>query len=70
MTGFVVSGLIFYVLNILFPPEGMSLYEETDLYGTFTAREAARLGVVPTIEAQAVDNYSSYAIEESDQKKS
>lgn len=61
MTGFAISATLFYVLSTLFPPSGLGEYEEADVYGTFTAKEAARLGVMPSIEAQRVDNCGSYA---------
>ncbi|KAI2613720.1 NCS1 nucleoside transporter family protein-like protein [Hypoxylon fragiforme] len=44
--GFFTSGVLFYILNKLFPVAGLGEYDEADVYGTFTAREAAKLGVV------------------------
>lgn len=43
--GFFISGTIFFALNKLFPRRGMGEYDEVDVYGTFTAAEAAKLGV-------------------------
>lgn len=60
--------MIFYVLNILFPPEGLGQFEETDLYGTFTAREAAKLGIEPMDEARVLDN-SPFVTQEADGKQ-
>lgn len=46
--GFFISFTTFYVVNFFFPPENLGVYDEVDNYGTFTATEAARLGIVPT----------------------
>ncbi|KAF2488825.1 uracil permease [Lophium mytilinum] len=46
LIGFFVSSTVFLVLNKIFPRAGMGEYDEVDLYGTFTAKEAARLGVM------------------------
>ncbi|TDZ18963.1 Transporter aclS [Colletotrichum orbiculare MAFF 240422] len=51
--GFFVSFVLFYVANIIFPVAHMGEFDEEDKYGTFTAVEAARLGVVPTSSAAA-----------------
>ncbi|KAH9902050.1 uracil permease [Xylariomycetidae sp. FL2044] len=47
LIGFFTSGIIFFILNKLFPVQGLGEYEEIDIYGTFTAEEAAKLGIVP-----------------------
>ncbi|KAF3056241.1 Thiamine transporter THI72 [Daldinia childiae] len=44
--GFFTSATIFFGLNKLFPVKGMGEYDEVDIYGTFTIKEAAKLGVV------------------------
>ncbi|KAI1336903.1 NCS1 nucleoside transporter family protein-like protein [Xylariaceae sp. FL0016] len=51
LIGFFTSGAIFLLLNKIFPVTGLGEYEDTDIYGTFTAKEAARLGVAPTSAA-------------------
>ncbi|KAI1382057.1 NCS1 nucleoside transporter family protein-like protein [Hypoxylon crocopeplum] len=55
--GFFTSAIIFFALNKLFPVAGLGEYDEVDYYGTFTAKEAAKLGVIP-IEFQT-DAYES-----------
>ena len=48
MTGFFISAVVFYALNFAFPPkDAMDQYDEFDIYGTFTNKEARRAGVVP-----------------------
>jgi NCS1 family nucleobase:cation symporter-1 len=48
MLGFFISAVVFYALNVAFPPkDAMSQYDEFDIYGTFTSNEARRVGVVP-----------------------
>lgn len=43
--GFVVSFSVHYCLNKAFPPVGLREADDVDYYGTFSAEEAARLGV-------------------------
>ncbi|OLL26915.1 Thiamine transporter isoform D [Neolecta irregularis DAH-3] len=45
--GNAVLGGVFYLLNCIFPPEGLGKIDEIDVYGTFTEKEAAKVGVVP-----------------------
>ena len=54
LTGFFTSAIIFYVLNWLFPVDGLGEQDEVDIYGTFTQKEAERLGVVP-LDPNVVD---------------
>ncbi|KAI5927569.1 uracil permease [Camillea tinctor] len=53
--GFFTSAIIFLLLNKIFPPEGLGEFDEVDVYGTFTAKEAIKLGV-STVDQQA-DSY-------------
>lgn len=46
LIGFFVSGGLFYALNKLFPYHGYGGFDDVDVYGTFTAAEAAKQGVV------------------------
>ncbi|KAI7784557.1 Transporter aclS [Diaporthe eres] len=46
--GFFISFVSFYLANIAFPLPNLGEFDEEDKYGTFTAEEAAKLGVVPT----------------------
>lgn len=55
--GFFISGIIFYVLNYLFPVQNMDQIDEVDLYGTFTETEARRIGIIP-FEENAVHGYA------------
>ena len=59
LIGFFVSGTIFFALNKIFPYHGMGEYDEIDIYGTFTAAEAARRGVVPTSDAEVLEGMHS-----------
>ncbi|KAI0594102.1 uracil permease [Biscogniauxia sp. FL1348] len=52
LMGFFTSAVIFFLLNKIFPPEGLGEFDEVDMYGTFTAKEAINLGV-STAEQQA-----------------
>ncbi|KAK7523438.1 uracil permease [Phyllosticta citriasiana] len=47
LVGFFVSLTLFYLLNKLFPYHGYGDYDETDVYATFTPKEAALMGVIP-----------------------
>lgn len=51
MTGFFLSGGIFYILNLLFPVPDMDQTDATDVYGTFTEAESRRIGVAPLEES-------------------
>ncbi|ERT01310.1 hypothetical protein HMPREF1624_02553 [Sporothrix schenckii ATCC 58251] len=46
LLGFAISAVIFFTLNAIFPPEGLGEFDDVDVYGTFTEKEAAKLGVV------------------------
>lgn len=52
--GFFISAIIFFTLSMLFPVPGMGEYDEVDIYGAFTAQEAAKLGIV-TLEGRHDD---------------
>lgn len=55
--GFMISFALFWGVNGLFPVEGLGEYDEVDVYGTFTASEAAKLGVTPCEEEAAVSGF-------------
>ena len=61
--GFFFSALVFYSLNLLFPIHDMDQIDDVDIYGTFTAAEARRVGVAPldadSINGQVVERRSS-----------
>lgn len=44
--GFFISFALFYVVNQAFPPKHLGEFDETDNYGTFTIKEASRLGIM------------------------
>ncbi|KAK9785615.1 hypothetical protein AB5N19_07689 [Seiridium cardinale] len=67
--GFFISATVFYGLNFLFPPVALGDYEGTDLYGTFSAREAAKLGVVPSEVIRGQEDNDLFSAEETLQKK-
>lgn len=50
-SGFFISSVVFLLLNKLFPVDGLGDYDEVDVYGTFTAKEAAKHGIVSTSES-------------------
>ncbi|KAL1621731.1 hypothetical protein SLS56_009035 [Neofusicoccum ribis] len=47
LIGFFVSGTLFYIMNKAFPYGGYGEYDQSDIYGTFTPKEAAALNVIP-----------------------
>ena len=51
--GFAVSAMAYYLINSLFPPAGLGVADSLDVFGTFTASEATRLGLpyhgIPTV---------------------
>ncbi|CAN9342399.1 unnamed protein product [Alternaria alternata] len=51
LIGFFISAVVFYILNLIFPVPDMDQIDPTDLYGTFTEREARRAGVAPLDDA-------------------
>lgn len=50
--GFVISFTVHYILNRIWPPEGLGLIDDTDWFGTFDADEAMRLGITPYSESE------------------
>ncbi|KAK8026743.1 NCS1 nucleoside transporter family protein-like protein [Apiospora marii] len=52
--GFFISFTLFYGVNQLFPLSHLGEADEVDHYGTFTAQEAARLGVLPVQDAEVI----------------
>ena len=57
--GFFISFTLFYVANRIFPIRNPGEIDSTDIYGTFTAEEARKLGVVPSSDVveKAGDGY-------------
>lgn len=53
--GFVISGLLYVIICKIWPPPGVGEVDETDVFGTFTPEEAARLGVSPRDEIEGVE---------------
>ncbi|KAI0155974.1 permease for cytosine/purines, uracil, thiamine, allantoin-domain-containing protein [Pestalotiopsis sp. NC0098] len=45
--GFFISFTSFYLVNLAFPPQHLGEFDEVDHWGTFTVREAEKLGIVP-----------------------
>ncbi|EXJ78274.1 hypothetical protein A1O3_09435 [Capronia epimyces CBS 606.96] len=48
--GLAISFTIYYVLNRVFPPQGVGEYDDVDYYGTFSLDEGAQLGISPLEE--------------------
>ncbi|KAI0383979.1 NCS1 nucleoside transporter family protein-like protein [Hypomontagnella monticulosa] len=68
--GFLTSGIIFYVLNKLFPVPGLGEFDEVDVYGTFTAKEAEKLGVIPVeFQTEASGSAEPSLVQEAFEKK-
>jgi hypothetical protein len=56
-SGFFISAILFYLLNLAFPVQSdkdMAQYDDVDVYGTFTPKEAERLGIAPLDEDAAI----------------
>ncbi|KAJ4385736.1 hypothetical protein N0V93_010166 [Gnomoniopsis smithogilvyi] len=51
--GFAISFSAHYILNRIWPPDGLGLIDEQDYYGTFDADEAMKLGIAPHSESEA-----------------
>ena len=63
---------IFFTLNKLFPVPGMGEYDEMDHYGTLTADECAKWGIIPSERVPVVingDDSSATQIQETFEKK-
>ncbi|OTA52155.1 NCS1 nucleoside transporter family protein-like protein [Hypoxylon sp. EC38] len=68
--GFFTSAIIFFVLNKLFPVPGMGEYDEVDVYGTFTTKEATKLGIIPVeFQTDAYDSIEPSLVQETFEKK-
>jgi len=55
--GFFTSAILFYLFNLASPVDSakrMAQYDDIDVYGTFTPREAERLGIAPLDEDAAI----------------
>lgn len=60
--GFAISFVAHYLLNRLFPVEGLGEIDEEDFFATFTVEEAKKLGIVPhsrLLEGVEVDRSGS-----------
>lgn len=53
--GFVISFLVYYALNRFDPPRGLQETDEVDYFGTFTAEEAAKMGLREVGEIESVE---------------
>lgn len=51
-TGFSISFVLFYIVSIVFPMQGVGEIDEYDDWGTFTVAEAEKLGIVPNDHAE------------------
>ncbi|KAM0557039.1 hypothetical protein ACHAPJ_005719 [Fusarium lateritium] len=51
-TGFGISFVLFYAINLVFPTTGLGEYDEYDDWATFTPEEAANLNVIPHENAE------------------
>ncbi|EIM83707.1 uncharacterized protein STEHIDRAFT_140792 [Stereum hirsutum FP-91666 SS1] len=45
--GFFISFILFYTLNVLFPPPGLGASDDTDIFGAFSRAECRKLGIAP-----------------------
>ncbi|KAI0312126.1 permease for cytosine/purines, uracil, thiamine, allantoin-domain-containing protein [Amylostereum chailletii] len=62
-TGFSISFLLFYALNLAFPPGNLDAMDGEDVYGTFTRKEAERMGVLPSADADADADADAASVE-------
>lgn len=71
LVGFFLSATIFFTLNKVFPVAGMGEYDEVDHYGTFTAEECAKWGVVPSEQMPVIygDDSSASQVQETFDRK-
>lgn len=53
--GFVISFLVYWVLNKVNPPRGLDEIDEIDYFGTFTSAEAEKMGLREGSEIEGVD---------------
>lgn len=53
--GFAISFLVYVALNRISPLAGLGEFDDVDYFGTFSADEAARLGVIPRDEIEGVE---------------
>ncbi|KAJ4417496.1 hypothetical protein N0V82_006160 [Gnomoniopsis sp. IMI 355080] len=51
--GFAISFTVHYILNRVWPPNGLGVIDDRDYYNSFDADEAMRLGIAPYSESEA-----------------
>lgn len=54
LVGFFISGSLFFILNKLFPYYGMGEYDDVDVYGTLSAAEATKRGIVQLASSEII----------------
>lgn len=57
-TGLGISFVLFYIVNVLFPITGAGEFDEYDDWATFTAKEAAKLRIIPHDDAEELPESS------------
>jgi hypothetical protein len=55
ITGFFISAIVFFLLNVACPVEHLDQIDSVDLYGTFTPAEARRAGVAPLHDVPSIE---------------
>lgn len=55
--GYPIAFIVHLIINYFFPPEGLGVIDEYDVFGTFTIEEANKLGVIPN---ESIDSSSNY----------
>lgn len=63
VSGFFISAVVFYALNVMFPIPDMDQMDVVDVYGTFTAAEARRVGVATLEEDSSAFGITGISIE-------
>jgi NCS1 family nucleobase:cation symporter-1 len=63
LLGFFISAVVFYVLNVISPVPDMDQMDSVDVYGTFTAAEARRIGVAPLEEDSSAFGITGIPVE-------
>ena len=63
VSGFFVSAVVFYALNVIFPVPDLDQMDSVDVYGTFTAAEARRIGIAPLEEDSSAFGITGISVE-------
>lgn len=68
-SGFFISAVVFYVLNVISPVPNMDQMDSVDVYGTFTAAEARRIRIAPLEEESLPVSMTGMTVEPDQSEK-